>query len=694
MSDIDFRPVEPLLQPKSIAIVGVSETGGDGWSRGLYNNLKAAGFPVPTYLINPRRDEIWGEKVYPDFASLPEPIDHALVIVPARFVNDVMREGVENGLKAATIYSAGFGEGRRRMGAERGEELKALIAESGVSVCGPNCMGLFCLPRDILLYPTSRLRNLPKGPVGGIFHSGGTLGYWFAQAAERGLGFSYAMSCGNEFGLDSADYLNFMVNDPDTEMIVGMIESIRRPKAFMEAARRAFEAKKPIMLMKLGSGELGKEQAKTHTGAVAVDNDVFNAMCHRYGIIRCKSIDEMVDFALAFSQKRLPRGNRLAIVTSSGGAVGLSLEAVDDENAALAQLSPETFNKMDEFVPDGVDVYNPMDAGSTLAQKVPEFCELCEMFAADDNVDILAIQGRVPLPDDKIKTPENYTRLVQSTDKPVMAFTRMAQNCDATLRDFQDGAGMPFLFGIPTMVRSMQALVNYAAAQRRGLALPPEPSGTLSNLTDRALTAHLDEAGLTLPGQIVTVPDPTAAADAAESIGFPVALKIISDDISHKTEAGGVKLNLADREAVIREADTLQQSLADSQLSGFLVQEMVDGLEMLVGVREDTDFGPLMVVGLGGVFVELFRDVSLRLAPVDETEARAMLTELRGAKALDGFRGQPPRDVGALVGAITALSDIYLENRSWLAEIEINPLIVLAEGKGVRAVDVRPIRRD
>lgn len=693
MSDIEFRAVEPLLQPRSIAIVGASETGGDGWSRVLFHNLKNAGFPVPTYLINPRREELWGEKVYPDFASLPEQIDHALVIVPARFVNDMMREGVANGLKAATIFSAGFGEGRKNIGADRGEELKALIAESGVSVCGPNCMGLFCLPRDMLLYPTSRLQNLPKGPVGGIFHSGGTLGYWFAQAAERGLGFSYAMSCGNEFGLDSADYLNFLVDDPDTEIIVGMIESIRRPKAFMEAARRAFEAKKPILLMKLGSSELGKEQAKTHTGAVAVDNDVFNAMCNRYGIVRCRSIDEMVDFALAFRQKRLPRGDRMAIVTTSGGAVGLSLEAVGDENGTLARLSPDTFKRMDEFVPDGVDVHNPMDAGSTLAGNVPDFCTLCEMFAADDNVDILAIQGRVPLADDKLKTPENYIKLKASTDKPVFAFTRMAQNCDQALRDFQDGAGMPFLFGIPTMVRSMHALVKYAAAQRRGLAMPPEPAGTLSNASDDVVAEHLSDLGLTMPAQAVAI-DPAGAAAEAEKIGFPVALKIVSDDISHKTEAGGVRLNLADRDAVIREAEDLQQSLSDSQLSGFLIQEMVDGLEMLVGVREDSDFGPLMVVGLGGVFVELFRDVSLRLAPVDEYEARAMLSDLRGAKALDGFRGQAPRDVEALVKAITGLSDFYLENRSWLAEIEINPLIVLAKGKGVRAVDVRPIRRD
>jgi succinyl-CoA synthetase beta subunit len=239
----------------------------------------------------------------------------------------------------------------------------------------------------------------------------------------------------------------------------------------------------------------------------------------------------------------------------------------------------------------------------------------------------------------------------------------------------------------------MQALVRYAEARRRGLRALPEATGNRSNMTDDALMSQLDANGLTLPAQAFAI-DAAAAADVAEKIGFPVALKIVSDDISHKTEAGGVRLNLADRAAVLREAGDLQQSLANSGLNGFLVQEMVQGLEMLVGVRDDADFGPLVVVGLGGVFVELFRDVSLRLAPVDESEARTMLSELRGAKTLDGFRGQAPRDVDALVHAIVGMSDFFLDNRSWLAEIEINPLIVLADGNGIRAVDVRSVRRE
>ncbi len=688
-----FRAVQPLLQPKTMAIVGASESGGSGWSNGIFHNLKAAGFPVKPYLINPRRDELWDEKVYPDFASLPEPIDQALIIVPAPFVNDMLREGTENGLKAATVYSAGFGEGRKKIGAERGEELKALIRDTGISVCGPNCMGTFSLPDGLLLYPTTRLRNLEPGPVGGIFHSGGTLGYWFAQAAERGLGFSYAVSCGNEFGLDAADYLNFLAADPNTRVIVGMIESIRRPHAFLAAARRAFDAEKPVIMVKLGGSERGKIQARTHTGAVAVDDDVFNAACQRYGIMRCKDIDEMVDFALAFLPGRYPAGKRVAVVTTSGGAVGLTLDAVAAAGASLAQFTPESVAEMEALVPDDVDVDNPMDAGSTLAQDVERFCKLGKLFAADPNVDVLAVQMRLPLPGDKITTPEPYIDLRQSTDKPVLGFTRMIHNVDETYRKFQADSGMPFMQGIPATLRAMQGLVTYAARRRAGIPALPEPAGNRQNLGSAALGRALAACGVTPPREAVAS-SPAEAASRAAAIGFPVALKIVSAEISHKTEIGGVRLGLHDEDAVIRAAQDLEKAMAGHDLGGFLVQEMVDGLETIVGVREDEQFGPIVLVGLGGVFVELMRDVSLRLAPVAADEVRDMVNELRGAPAFGEFRGRPPRDLDAFANAAAGLSKFFLDHRPWLSEIEINPLIVLAEGEGVRAVDIRPVMKE
>jgi acetyltransferase len=252
---------------------------------------------------------------------------------------------------------------------------------------------------------------------------------------------------------------------------------------------------------------------------------------------------------------------------------------------------------------------------------------------------------------------------------------------------------MPITFGIPTTVRTMQALVRYGARSRAGIPTLPKPAGKAANLSGDALPAALASYGLTQPRQSVAK-TPAEAVEAAAKIGFPVALKIVSASISHKTEVGGVRLGLADAGAVKAAGEGFLSSLGRDRIDGFLVQEMVSGVEMLLGAREDEQFGPLLVVGLGGVFVEVFRDVALRLMPVDEAGARAMLSELRGAKILNGFRGQAPRDVGALARAIAGLSRFFLDHRPFLAEIEINPLIVLADGEGVRAVDVRPIHRN
>ena len=245
-----FHSAEPFFRPKTVAIVGASETGGGGWAKAIYQNLEFGGFPAKTYLINPRRDELWGQKVYPDFASVPEQIDLALTIVPAPFIPDMLAEGVEAGLKAALIYAARFGEGNDAEGQKRADAIQALCDDKGLVVCGPNCMGALALHKNQLFYPATRVRDMPAGDVGVVFQSGGTFMFWLERAGIRGLGFSFAVSSGNELNLDLADYINFLVDDPSTNMIACMVEGIRRPEAFMEAARRAFEAEKPILMVK------------------------------------------------------------------------------------------------------------------------------------------------------------------------------------------------------------------------------------------------------------------------------------------------------------------------------------------------------------------------------------------------------------------------------------------------------------
>jgi len=691
-----FHSAEPLFRPKSVAIVGASETGGAGWPRAIYQNIEHAGFPTRVYLINPRREELWGQKVYPDFASLPEPVDLALTIVPAEAIPKVLDEGARNGLKGALIYAARFGEGGDEEGAKRAAAIRALCDEHGLVVCGPNCMGALALPDDLLFYPALRVRGLPKGPVGVVFQSGGTFMFWLQRAAERGLGFSYAVSSGNEINLDLADYINFMVDDERTRTIACMAEGIRRPDAFMAAVERALAAEKPVVMLKVGRSEAGKQAAQSHTGALASDDAVLAAVCRKYGVIRAHSLDEMIEHCLVVGQRRWPKGPRVAMVGFSGGGKGLLLDYAADEGAVMAELSPETMEIVAAQIDPGLPAQNPIDCGAGMAPRPNDFRQLCIDIAADPGVDIFAVQGHLPSSPDDSGDATVFSGIYDSTDKPVIAYVRVSQNVTEEGRAFQAAAHVPFTQGLWQAVRAINGLAGFAGARARGVVPLPAAAGDPAALEGAAFEALLTERGLTPPRSAFGA-TAERAATAAAGIGFPVALKIVSPQASHKTEVGGVVLNLGDADAVKRAADDMAGRLRAldpaASVDGFLVQEMVDGVEFILGVREDPQFGPFMVAGLGGVLVEAMGDVALRMLPVTEDDAREMLDELRGRTVLGAFRGRPPRDVAALVAAMCGLSDLFLAHRNTLADLEVNPLILLEEGAGVRAVDVRPVRR-
>jgi acetyltransferase len=691
-----FHSAESFFRPEAVAIVGASETGGGGWSRAIYGNLEYAGFPVEVYLVNPRRDELWGQRVYPDFASLPKPIDLALTIVPAEYIPEMLAEGVENGLKSALVYAARFGEGGDEEGAKRGAAIRSLCDDHGLVVCGPNCMGALSFPKNLLFYPATRIRGLPTGPTGVVFQSGGTFMFWLQRAAERGLGFSYAVSSGNELNLDLADYINFLVEDDDTQMIACMVEGVRRPDAFMEAARRALAAEKPIVMLKLGRSELGKKAAESHTGALASDDAVLRAVCRKYGVIRTYSLDEMIDQCLVLNQRRWPKGPRTAMAGFSGGGKGLYLDYSTDEGGVQARLSDETVAQIEPYIDPGLSGQSPIDCGAGIAYRQHDFSTVCRLMADDPGVDIVTMQGQLPTTADDPTDPTIFSDVADATDKPVIAHVRVSQNLSEDGRAFQAAARVPFVQGLPQTVRAIRGLSLYGEALRRGVEPLPKAIGKKTDLEGDALDSLLRDGGLPPPASALGA-TAEAAAMAAADIGFPVALKIVSPQASHKTEVGGVALNLPDRDAILAAADDMAGRLkADdpaAQIDGYLVQEMVSGTEVILGVREDPQFGPVMVVGLGGILVEAMGDVSFRMLPVVEADGYEMLDELRGKAVLGAFRGAPARDVDALVKAIRGLSDLYLEYRQHVSDLEVNPLIVGAAGEGVWAVDVRPVWR-
>lgn len=685
-----FRSVEQLFRPRSIAIVGASESGAGGWPRAIFGNLEHAGFPVPVYLINPRRDRLWGREVYPSFASLPEPVDLALTIIPAERVVDALAEGHANGLKAALVFAARFGEGGDEAGAARARGL-AELCDRGLRVCGPNCMGALALPESHLFYPAERVRGLPRGGVGVIFQSGGTFQYWLSQGAVRGLGFSYAVSSGNELDLDVADYIAFLVDDPETRAIACMLEGIRRPEAFMAAAAKALAKGKPVVVVKTGASERGRSATESHTGAVAGDDDIFNAVCERYGIVRCHGLDDLIETTLMFSTVRLPKGPRVAFAGYSGGATGLFLDYASEVGLPVAELSEETGHAIAPLLDRGLAPSNPLDGGAGLAGRPQDFKEICKTIADDPGVDILSMQGQLPAQSGDRSDPEVFAAASRGAAS-VVAHGRMGQNVTDAGRAFQAAAGVPFIQGLPETVRALKALGCYAARRRRSARPERGPVSPLSGTVSELLAA----AGVPGPrgGLAATAAE---AAGIADDIGYPVALKIVSPQAVHKTEIGGVALGLGDGGAVVRAASEMERRLKDAEpdanLDGFLVQEMVDGLEMFVGLRDDPQFGPFVVAGLGGIHVEALGDLAFRLLPIDETEARDMLDSLRSRALLGPFRGRPARDTDALVRAMVAAGEVYLGVRDRFADIEMNPLTVLAEDAGVRAVDIRETLR-
>jgi acyl-CoA synthetase (NDP forming) len=691
-----FRTAEHLLRARSIAIIGASDSSRGGWAQEIYNNLEYCGFPAKLYLVNPKRQEVWGRKVYPNFAAIGEPVDLALTVIPSAGVPDTLAEAAEHGLKCALIYAAQFGEGGDAAGKSRADALLKLSAKYGLRISGPNCMGAVALREKLLLYPAKRVRSLAAGPVGVVFQSGGTFQFWLQQAGLRGLDFSYAISSGNELDLDLADYINFLVEDEHTRIIACLVEGVRRPEAFMAAAAKALAAGKPIALVKVGRSERGKAATASHTGAIASDDAVFDAVCRKYGILRCPSLDDLTETCLALNQGRLPKGPRIAMVCYSGGAKGLVLDYASDEGAEMAPLTAETRAKLPAMIDPGLPGENPLDVGPAVGVQADKFAEICKVVCADPTVDLVTVQGLMPMEATDPYNPAPLRDVFTSTDKPVLAFGRIAQNTTEVSRKYQRETGVPFIQGLPETVRALQNLVRCAAARRRGVMALPEPRGNAAQLEGAAFDKLLEAHHLTLPKSVLSA-TPEQAAAAAERLGFPVALKIVSPDASHKTEVGGVALSLRDAAAVHGAAEAMSQRLkshnAQARIDGFLVQEMVDGAEVILGVRQDPQFGPFMLVGLGGITAEAMRDVAIRLLPVDEDTARDMIHSLRGAALLGSFRGRPARDIDALIAAMTGLSRLFSDHRALLSDLEFNPVMVLGKGEGLRAVDVRAVRR-
>src|SRR5437899_3069569 len=505
-----FRSVATTLAGKSLAIVGASERA--RWPSEIFRNLREFGYPGRIVLVNPRQKEVFGQRCFPSLLDLPEPVEHALVIVPAPAVPEILAAAEETGVGSATVYASMLGDGDAPESKARGVWLQDFTAKSRLRVAGPNCMGAYSYRERLFGYPNTDLCRLAPGSVACIFQSGGLIQFWMKAAAERGLRYSYCITSGNEPDLGLADYLNFVIDDPHTRQVILFIEGIRRPQAFMHAAGRALAMGKPVLAIKTGATAQSRAASQSHTGAIAGDYAAYLAMCERYGIVNFRSLDDLVEAALAFDGGRLPKGPRIGFVTNSGATVDLLYDYAEFENAVVPDYSPQTMKDLMPFMQEGIEPKNPLDLGIPMGLK--HAAGVCAVVARDPNVDMIAWAAMLPSKAGAWEGVEALQTLLRGTDKPILGFGRMSYQMTPEAVEAQRAAGFPFVQGLEPTLRAMNAL--WFHAQRPGrlpLSPPPAPASELSPAT---LESTLARYGISLPVSRTasTAAEAAAAAEA------------------------------------------------------------------------------------------------------------------------------------------------------------------------------------
>ena len=708
--------LDAMFKPRSIALVGVSSDFHKLSGRPL-RFLLEYGFPGKIYPINPKRAELKYKdfpalKCYPNLAAVPDEIDLAVVSLPAAAAPAIIQECAAKGVKSVTIFTAGFAE----MGAEGKrlqEEMRQAALEGGVALSGPNCAGLVSVrERSMGTFNTAMDRaSLLEGPVSFVAQSGALGTYMFAAAQDAGVGFNYWVSTGNEAVLGFPDFVTYFVKQESTKAIIAYMEDARDGEAFKASALEAFDAGKPLIILKVGGSEVGAKAAASHTGSLAGSDRVYDAVFEQCGVIRAHDVEDLFDLANIAISTHHPKGPRTAMMTISGGAGILMCDRCEDAKLEVAKLSPETIAELRKVLPAFATFGNPCDVTAELVATPSLLKRPMEIVLADPNVDSLVIFLGLQL-----HTGAELAKIIveaaAQTDKMVMLnWIAPPPEARAILREHN----VPMFSDPSRGIRSLGALVHYVERREqylarkasgkaaRQVATPPQTMQAAKKIIEaarrerrKALTesegkAILELYGIPTPGRKLAA-SAAAAASVASEIGFPVVMKIASADIMHKTEAGGVRLGVKnENEAAQAFEEIMARAKAynpQAKLDGVLVEEMVrDGVQMIVGVKSDARFGPVVTFGMGGILVELFRDVALRVVPFDEEEALAMIQDTKAYRLLTGFRGDQKRDVAALAQVLLAASRLAQDFKDDLSELDINPVLVLPEGKGVRAVD-------
>jgi len=704
---VDLRTV---VAPSSVAILGASNDPDRIGGKFLWHLLKQ-GYQGKVYPINPKYTELFGRQCYPGLQAISDPVEHAVILMGKDRVMAALAECRAKGVRAATIIASGYAEVGTAEGRAAQKELERFARESGIRLVGPNCWGLINLLDNFC--PTGaavvgELAPMPAGNLALITQSAGVgQGSVLYRGANRGIDFGYALGVGNEADLHMADFLEYVIDDPRIDVIALVTEGFRDGPRFISLARRAALADKPIVILKVGRTELGARMASSHTGALTGSDAVADAVFRQYGVIRVDDYDELIDIAGLFAKlmqsRKLPRGDGVVAISVSGGHTALIGDLGEANGLRFPPMAEGTLARLRKILPGFGSFVNPLDL-TAMAVNDPTFWRQCVETLMDD----AAFDVVVPI----ITVARSYQDVIEDlirldgeSEKPIVVLWAGG--------DFQgDGrkllaqSSIPWVESPLRLIKGLRALADFRRHRERiartTVMVEPPRTGAASVLREaraegrRALTEReskdlLARAGLPVTRERLATTVEEAIAAAAE-IGYPVALKVEAPDLLHKTEAGALRLNISNPRELAEAYEAIVASALrfkpDLQLRGVLVQEMVPGgEEVILGAKLDRTFGPVVMVGLGGVLVEVMQDVSMRVAPVTPEEARRMLDELKGAALLRGARGRPVADEAAVVDALVSLSRLAVELGPDLREIDVNPLIVLPAGQGARAAD-------
>jgi len=694
-----------------VAVIGASEVAGKAAERRT-RSLIQGGYQGDIYLINPKRSELFGRKAYPNITAVEKEVDLVMIVVAPKFLVPAVADSVKMGAKGMVIITAGLGE----TGAE-GKKIEAQIlqeaAKTGAYVIGPNCSGMFSASARMNLLGVPPLR---EGSISVLAQSGNVIDSLTHYAGVRGVGFSKIISLGNAIGVSFPEYIEYLKDDPNTKAIMIYLEGIKDGNRLVQVARETAKAK-PVIALKVGRSMAGARAAASHTGSLAGDALIVDAALRQAGVVRVSNVDELFDMAYILSTCPIPGGNRVAILSEGGGDNSIAADNAEVHGMEVPVFSRQTQEKIKPFLLEGMPASNPIDYGGTAEENPHMITECVRVCMEDQQVDGIYITGFFGGFKDIIaphvaeleeQTARDLAALVKEKKKPVFVHTSFGAEPIKAL-DILKAGNVPVFESSERTARCLSALMKFGSnrekfgTMRRLETAPkvrPEVKSVFQRARDEKRTSLLEtESRALLRAYGVSLPpaefvrSPAEAAAASIGLGFPLAMKVVSPDIVHKSDAGGVKLNLKDEEAVVRAFGEIAERAASvttqERVLGSMLSPMAPGgQECILGMIRDNQFGPVIMFGLGGIFVEVLKDVSFRVAPMTEQDLDDMIQEIKGYRLLTGIRGEKAKDIGAIKEILAKLNEIAVDNPE-IREIDLNPVIVHEQGASI--VDSRVI---